>query len=131
MWRDIRGTAVAEMAIVLPVLLALILGIISYGDWFYVAHNVQQAANNSARSAVGGLTSTERLQMALATAKSDMMRSGNLDFKNATLNIDDDGTSLTVHVRYDASSDPLLHLSFVNTPSSIIERAASVRLDSL
>lgn len=131
MLRDIRGTAVIEMAIVLPLLLALLLGIISFGDWFYVAHNVQQVANNAARAAIGGMTGSERLQMAVASAKSDMFRTGNLDPNKATVSVNDDGVSLSVKVLYDASSDPLLHLSFVSAPSHTIERMASVRMDSM
>jgi Flp pilus assembly protein TadG len=131
MLKDERGTAVLEMAIVLPVLLALILGIIAYGDWFLVAHNVQQAANDAARSTIGGLTSAERLQMAVTSAQTDMRRAGTLDPQNATFAVDDDGTTLAVRIRYDASTDPLLNLSFVKTPSLVIERSAVVRLDSM
>ena len=128
---DIRGTAAIEMAFIMPLLLALILGIISYGTWFLTAHNVQQAANDAARAAIGGLTSTERLKLAVTSAQTNMSRSGALESGKATFTVDDDGTSLSVRIRYDASSDPLLHLGFVTTPSSVIERTAAVRLDSM
>ena len=49
----------------------------------------------------------------------------------ATLSVDDDGATLVVRLRYDASADPLLHLSFVPMPSALIERVAAIKLDSL
>jgi Flp pilus assembly protein TadG len=128
---DRRGTALIEMAITLPVLLTLIMGIISYGDWYLTAHSVQQSANDAARAALSGLTSAERQQIAISSAQTNMRRGGVLDSTRATLSIDDDGTTLVVRVRYDATADPLLHLSFVPTPPAVIQRAAAIRLDGL
>ncbi|HSI16265.1 MAG TPA: TadE family protein, partial [Sphingomonas sp.] len=47
---DLRGVAVVEMAIVLPVLLVILMGIVTYGSWFLTAHSVQQVANDAARA---------------------------------------------------------------------------------
>ncbi len=128
---DTRGTAVIEMAIVLPVLLILVMGIISYGDWFLTAHSVQQAANDAARAAIAGLTSSERQQLASSNLQTMMLRGGALKPANATIAVDDDGSTLAVRVSYDASRDPLLHMSFVPTPSSTIQRTAAISLGGL
>lgn len=130
-WRDARGAVLVEMAITLPVLLVLLMGIIAYGDWMLTAHSVQQAANDAARSTIAGLTSTERASIAQTTMQTTLRRAGTLDPSRATLSVDDDGTTLVVRLRYDASADPLLHLSLVPMPSAQIQRNAAIRLDSL
>ncbi len=119
------------MAVALPILLTMIMGIISYGDWFLIAHSIQQTANDAARSAISGLTATERQATAIATAQTDMRRSGVLNPARATFSVNDDNTTVVVAVRYDASSDPLLHLSFIPMPANTIQRTAVIRLDGL
>ena len=126
-----RGAVLIEMAFALPILLTLIMGIISYSDWFLTAHSIQQTANDAARSAISGLTATERQATAIATAQTDMRRGGVLDPSRATFAVNDDNTTVVVAVNYDASSDPLLHLSFVPMPASTIQRTAVIRLDGL
>jgi uncharacterized membrane protein len=130
-WQDVRGTALVEMAITLPVLLMLLMGIVSYGDWMLTAHSVQQAANDAARASIAGLTSSERASIAQSTMQTNLRRAGVLDPSHATLSVDDDGSTLVVRLLYDANADPLLHLSFVPMPSAQIERNAAIQLDSL
>ncbi|MEJ8631645.1 TadE/TadG family type IV pilus assembly protein [Sphingomonas sp. I4] len=64
-----RGVAAVEMALVLPFLLALLMGIVSYGDYFLTAHLVQQAAHDAARASLAGMNATERKSIAVDTAK--------------------------------------------------------------
>ena len=129
--RNRRGAVLIEMAIALPVLLTLIMGIVSYGEWFLTAHSIQQTANDAARSAISGLTATERQATAIATAQTDMRRAGVLNPARATFSVNDDNTTVVVAVSYDASNDPLLHLSFVPMPANVIQRTAVIRLDGL
>lgn len=119
------------MAMVLPVLLALIMGILSYGDWFLTAHTVQQAANDAARAAIAGLTSAERQQIASDNVQAMLQRGGTLLPTNATTTVNDDGTTLAVRVRYDASRDPMLHVAFVAPPNPVIQRTAAISLGGL
>lgn len=129
--RHRRGAVIVEMAIALPVLLTLIMGIVSYGEWFLTAHSIQQTANDAARSAISGLSAAERSATAIATAQTDMRRAGVLNPSRATFTVNDDNTTVVVAVRYDASNDPLLHLSFVPMPATTIQRTAVIRLDGL
>lgn len=131
LWADTRGAAIVEMAMTLPILLMLLMGIVSYGDWMLTAHGVQQAANDAARASIAGLTSSERAGIAQTIMQTTLRRAGALDPNRATLSVDDDGTTLVVRLRYDASADPLLHLTFVPMPSAQIQRNAAIRLDSL
>lgn len=131
LWGDARGAVIVEMAMTLPILLMLLMGIVSYGDWMLTAHSVQQAANDAARASIAGLTSGERAGIAQTTMETTLRRAGVLDPGRATLSVDDDGTTLVVRLRYDATGDPLLHLTFVPMPSTQIQRNAAIRLDSL
>lgn len=128
---DTRGTALIEMAITLPVLLMLIMGIVSYGDWFLSAHGVQQAANDGARAAIAGMNAAERNTIAIAGVQTSLRRAGMLDPDKAAITINDDGATLVVRLIYDASADPLLHMSLVPPPGTQIRRSAAIRLESL
>jgi Flp pilus assembly pilin Flp len=50
--RDDRGAAAVEFALVVPVLLMVMLGILDYGMWFSDSLNLRQGAREGARSAV-------------------------------------------------------------------------------
>ena len=62
--RGERGAAVVEMALVLPLLLALLMGVLVYGQYFMLAHSVQQAANDGARASIIGLDAADRSAVA-------------------------------------------------------------------
>lgn len=49
--RDARGAAAVEFALILPVLMLLVFGIINYGDLLSVRQSVSQAASEGARAA--------------------------------------------------------------------------------
>ena len=60
-----KGAAVLEMALVLPMLLLLALGIIEFGSVFFMHNNMLYAASEAARSfAVGDVDSTGAQQIA-------------------------------------------------------------------
>src|SRR3546814_16160648 len=49
-------------------LVTLLLGLVCYGQYFLIAHSVQQIANDSARATIGGLTSDERNRLPVDAA---------------------------------------------------------------
>lgn len=49
--RDVRGAAAVEFALILPILLILVFGIVNYGDMLSVRQSVSQAASEGARAA--------------------------------------------------------------------------------
>lgn len=59
-----RGVAMVEFALVAPLMLLILFGIIAYGGYFWRAHALQQLANDAARGAIAGLTPTERASLA-------------------------------------------------------------------
>ncbi|NWP29106.1 pilus assembly protein, partial [Escherichia coli] len=73
-----RGAAAIEMALSLPVLLLLICGIVTYGGWFLCANSVQQAANEAARAAIGGLDPNERAALVRTALDANLRKTGAL-----------------------------------------------------
>lgn len=62
--RDDAGTSAVEFAIILPVFLVILLGILSFGLYFGAAHSTAQLAADAARASVAGLSDTERTSIA-------------------------------------------------------------------
>lgn len=58
--RDTRGTTAVEFALVAPIFLALLLGIIGFGQIISVHHGLQQLAAEAARASIAGLSDAER-----------------------------------------------------------------------
>lgn len=64
-----RGIAALEFALLAPILLMLVFGIVVYSIYFSAYLGVRQAASEGARAAMAGLDSTERTQFATARAQ--------------------------------------------------------------
>jgi Flp pilus assembly protein TadG len=125
--RDSRGAALVEFALVLPVFLAMLTGIVAYGGYFWRAHALQQVANDAARAAVAGLTATERQALALAAARTEMAQLAGLDPAQVQTTVSEDGGLVTVRVAYDARHDAFLNMTVLPMPSTTILRTAAVR----
>lgn len=128
---DHRGAAVIEFALVLPILLALIMGIVTYGAWFMTAHTIQQAANDGARATLSGINATERAQIANRVVVASLRRSAMLRSELATVTVDDDGTNVAVRISYDGSSNPAFTTPLLPMPDVVIRRSAAVRLEAM
>ncbi len=63
---DETGAAAVEFALLVPLLLAIVFGIIAYSMYFTVQIAVTEAAAVGARAAVAGLDCTERTNLATA-----------------------------------------------------------------
>ena len=50
-----KGSAAIEFALVAPMLVLLLAGMVVYGGWFWLAQSVQSLATESARAALGGM----------------------------------------------------------------------------
>lgn len=123
-----KGAVIVEFAFVMPVLLMVLAGTLAYGQWFYFAHAMQQAANDAARAALTGLTTTERATLAQKAADLDLNGIAGLASGSTRLAVQDDGTQVRVTMTYDASSSPLLRSGLVPLPSTTINRSAIVQL---
>jgi Flp pilus assembly protein TadG len=126
--RNRSGAAAIEFAIVGPVFVLMLLGIVSYGGYFWLAHSVQQLANDGARSAVAGLSATERQQLAQATITSEVTSYASLNASLMTVTESEQSQAITVTVNYNAADSGFWIASIVPMPSTTIERSATVKL---
>ena len=126
--RDRRGVAAIEFAIVAPLLIMMMFGMIMYGSWFWMAHSVQSMASEGARAAIAGLDPAEREQLARAFVG---LQVGDLgpDGAKAAVEVESTPTVIRVDIAYDASDHPLMALSgLIPSPPKVIRRTAVVRL---
>lgn len=126
--RDAGGVAVVEFALLAPMMLLILLGTLAYGGYFWMAHSIQQLANDAARASLAGLTPTERRDIATATVESGLAGFADLSPERAQVTVEEAGDRLTVRVSYDAAGTPFLNLGFVPLPDPTIRRRAAVVL---
>ncbi len=97
--REQRGTAAVEFAILLPVLCALILGMIDYGYFFFLNSTAVNAAREGARAGVVVTTTATAAQDVAVTVATNYLAAANIDVGTSCLNC------ATVSATYD-DSDP-------------------------
>jgi len=125
-----RGTSAVEFALVMPLFLAMVFGIVVYGSYLAVVHGVQQLAAEAARSSIAGLSETERSNLAKSYVTSNasaypLIVPANLAVNAATSS--SDANVFLVTVTYNASGMFIFSLpAFVPAPSSQISRSAAI-----
>ena len=122
--REERGAAIVEMALVLPLLLALLMGVLVYGQYFMLAHNVQQAANDGARASIVGLDAADRSAVANRAVARSLQAVGGTH----SVAVSETGEAITVAVTYTAPQGSLLRSSFVPSPDHVIRARATFEL---
>jgi Flp pilus assembly protein TadG len=127
--RSDSGAVLVEFAIVGPILVVMLFGIVAYGGYFWLSHAVQQVANDAARAAVGGLDTAERSSLAQSSLTGSIGSYAFLQAKSAHVTVAGDSTNLRVSIAYDASSAPFWAMKgLLPMPNSTITRQASIRL---
>lgn len=120
------GSAAVEFAIVGPVFILMLIAMVVYGGWFWLAQSVQTTASEAARAAVAGLDEAERRILVMAVAADS--RSGGLDPAKLTMDVTTEDGVLRVRAAYDASGHPVMMLKgLLPSPPVVIERSAVVR----
>lgn len=123
------GAVAVEFAILGPVFLVLFMGIMVWGQYFWIAHAVQQLANDSARVALAGLDPAEREALARDSLKASVGDYASLEAADATMIVDNQPGRLVVSVRYDTSNAAFRALTgLVPSPPPIVLGQASVQL---
>jgi Flp pilus assembly protein TadG len=126
---DRSGNAAIEFAIVAPIMMVFLVGIASYGGYFWMAHSLQQLTNDSARAAVAGLTSSERLSLAQSTFNTEIANYTTLSPALAAVNYQGTDQEFTISVSYNAASTPFWAASkLLPMPSATIVRTAAIKL---
>jgi Flp pilus assembly protein TadG len=129
---DTRGVAAVEFALVAPVFLVLLLGILYYGIYFGAVSSVQELTADAARASVAGMNETERQNIVSIYVKDSsadylLLRNSTIDVEAAAF--PGDPTRYTVTLSTDASALPLQSgLNLFPLPSKTITRTAVVRI---
>src|SRR5882724_8338288 len=125
-----RGTSAVESALLLPLFLAFIFGIIVFGSYLAMVHGVQQLAAEAARSSVAGVTDTERNSLATNYVTANASTYPLLIPSKLTVNAAPSPSNPNVYVvtvNYNAASSFIYSLPFVPAPPSTIARSAAIQ----
>jgi len=124
-----RGATAVEFAMMLPLFLTLVFGIVVFGSYLTMVHGVQQLAAEAARSSVAGMTNTERNSLATTYVTLNAPTYPLLVANKLTVNAAPstaDPNVYVVTVNYNASGSFIFTLPFVPSPSTTIVRSAAI-----
>jgi len=127
---DQRGAVLIEAAFAMPLIIAMLLGVVTYGLWFAEAHSMQQVANDAARSVLGTMNATERQDQVDKTVEKGFQGSGLVKASNVQVSTALDGAYYTVTLSYDTNVDDLFANSLIPLPEQTIVRTATVELSN-
>lgn len=127
-WPCEHGTAMIETALLLPLFLMLLLGIMIYGQYFMLAHSVQQAANDGARAAITGLDAADRRAVAVRAVDRSMHGVGGYRSELRDVTVSETIDAITVDLTYRVPETSLLHNSLVPSPGDVIRASATFEL---
>lgn len=124
------GASAVEFALILPLFLAFIFGIIVFGSYLAMVHGVQQLAAEAARSSIAGLTDSERNSLATSYVAANASTYPLLVPGNLTVNAAPSPSNANVYVvtvNYNAAGNFIYQLPFVPAPASTIVRSAAIQ----
>jgi len=131
MLRDRTGASALEFAIVLPVFLLIVLGILTYGIYLGSVHSVEQLAADAARASVAGLSDSERTQIATQHVTTNangypLLNASKVEVEAGASPLD--ASQFRVLVRFDASDLPIwIMAGIVPMPDRMIERTSVIK----
>jgi Flp pilus assembly protein TadG len=110
---DISATSAIEFAMLAPLFILFLLGMIAYGIYFGASHSVQQIAADAARTAISGLSAAERRTLVADYVTHNAAGYPFVDSTKLTVNAQDsatDANQFVVSVSYDARNLPIWNL---------------------
>lgn len=123
------GASAVEFALVAPILVFLLMGIVAYGGWFWLSVSVQSLATEGARAAIAGLDAAESRELAEKFVEQNAAAGSVLDMDQLRTRVESDEETIRVTVLYDASKHPLILLAGpLPKPPGVIERVGIVRV---
>ena len=127
--RDMRATAAIEFAILTPVFLLMLTGMMAYAIYFGAANSIQQLTADAARTAIAGLNQAERNTLVDAFLTNNAGEYLLIDQAKVTIgDKPGDPTQYLVTVRYDASDLPIWNLYLpLPLPSPVITYTSTIR----
>ena len=132
---DATGTSAIEFAMLAPIFILLLLGMVAYGIYFGASHSVQQIAADAARTAIAGLNQTERQVLVTDFIAHDVSGYPFVDPNKLTVNAQDsaaDGSQFVVSVTYDARNLPIWNLfRTLPLPGTTIHSQSTIRVGGI
>ncbi len=132
---DTRGAAAIEFAILTPIFLLMLTGMLAYGIYFGAVHSLQQLAADAARISIAGLDENERNRLVGSFIDGHASEYMLIDGGRLTYDFGDhpsDPSQYRVTLRYDASDLPIWNLyPPLPLPSQRIALSASIRQGGL
>lgn len=129
--KDQNGTVALEFAILTPVFLLMLTGMLAYGIYFGAAHALGQLAADAARTAIAGQDERERNALVAAFIGQNAGAYLLLDPRKLSYEIGDnprDPNQYVVQLRYDATELPIWNLyPPLPLPSTQIVNGATIR----
>ncbi|WP_249276539.1 TadE/TadG family type IV pilus assembly protein [Sphingomonas baiyangensis] len=116
-----------EFALLAPLLIVLLMGMLAFGQYFLVAHSLQQLANDAARATVAGLDAAERDALARGSVAHGLARLAIADAQAITTEVDEEAGRVIVTLAADTRALSLLRAAAVPLPGPVIERRAIAR----
>ncbi len=107
--RSQDGVSVIEFAMILPVFLVVVFGIVVFGSYLAIVHGIQQLAAVAARSSISGLSEGERSALARLYVSRDAVSYPLIDVTKLTAKAassPSDARVFVVTIIYDASEKP-------------------------
>ncbi len=130
--RNGAGTAAVEFAIIAPVFLLLLMGMIAFGLYLGAANGVQQLAADATRTALAGIDGGERETLARNYIQTHTGKYALLDPARIQVTVDNaasDPNQFTVQIQYDAQNLPIWNLmTGIPLPNTVITRSSTIRL---
>jgi Flp pilus assembly protein TadG len=124
-----RGASAVEFAMLLPVFLTMVFGIVVFGSYLAVVHGLQQLAAEAARSSIAGMSATERASLASSYVSANVGTYPLIAASNVSVNAAASASNpnvFIVTVSYNAAGMFLFSLPFVPTPPTTIVRSAAI-----
>jgi Flp pilus assembly protein TadG len=128
-FRDRSGAIAVEFAILSPLYLCLLLGMVAYAVYLGASHSVQQMTADAARYAVAGLDAAERQGLVTSYLAKNADGYAFVDRRKLSVSVEEMGASqYAVAISYDARDLPVWGLfQSLPMPSTTIAHRSVVR----
>jgi Flp pilus assembly protein TadG len=126
-----RATALIEFALLSPILIVLLLGIVGYGQYIFTAHALQQLSNDAARSAIVGSTAAAREARARASVAAGLASTPIGRPGDVVTHVAQADGRVTVTLTVDTRVLGLMRSGIVPMPRPVIERRAVAEIAAL
>lgn len=135
LYRNNAGSTAVEFALLAPLYIFLLMGMTAYGIYFGASHSVQQLAADAARTAIAGISTTERELLAGGFVERNAAGYPFIDPARLLVRVNASPTDVNqfdVIVRFDASRLPIWGLfEGLPVPDKIIERRSTIRIGGI